>query len=120
MSLLRSLFGGAKSDVDPAAADQLVRDGALLVDVREKREWDAGHAPAAKHIPLGTLGGKLHTLPKDRTIVVVCRSGNRSGRATRMLVDAGYDAHNLHGGMMAWHAAGLPMRASGRGKATVA
>lgn len=120
MGLLRTLFGGTKNDVDATTAQAMIKDGALLLDVREKGEWDAGHAPKAKHIPLGTLGSKLGTLRQDRTVIVVCRSGNRSSRACAMLTEAGFDAHNLKGGMHAWQSAGLPMQSSGKGKARVA
>ncbi|MEZ5208358.1 MAG: rhodanese-like domain-containing protein [Acidimicrobiales bacterium] len=82
---------------------------ALLVDVRERSEWDAGHAPKAKHHPLGGLRASMGDLPVERTLVVVCRSGNRSARATKLLSKAGYDAVNLSGGMMAWQAAGQPV-----------
>lgn len=79
----------------------------LLVDVREPDEWEAGHAPTAVHIPLGELGHRVGELPADQKLVMVCRSGNRSAHATRALVEHGYDAVNLTGGMKAWAAAGL-------------
>ncbi|MNU02909.1 hypothetical protein D3C72_2467620 [compost metagenome] len=53
-------------------------------------------------MPLGTLAGRLNELPKGQTIVVVCRSGARSGMGTRILREAGYDALNMAGGMNAW------------------
>lgn len=116
MSVLSKLFGATgTSGVDPAEAHDLLQRGGVLVDVREKREWDAGHAPKAKHHPLGALSGSMDRLSPDRTIVVVCRSGNRSKRATRMLVRAGFDAVNLTGGMQAWRAAGQPV-VNSRGK----
>lgn len=94
--------------VDAGAARQLVSDGALLLDVREPGEWNAGHAPQAIHQPLGRLAVTDRRFTTGRQVVVVCRSGNRSARATTMLVDAGFDAVNLAGGMSAWEAAGLP------------
>jgi len=75
----------------------------------------AGHAPKAKHHPLRGLPSSMSRLPRDRTLVVVCRSGNRSARATKMLAKAGFDAVNLTGGMTAWRGAGLPM-VNSRGK----
>lgn len=80
-------------------------DGVVLVDVREPGEWDAGHAPTAVHVPLGTL--HVDRLPDARTLHVVCRSGNRSGHAVQALRDAGYDAYNVAGGMVQWVAEGL-------------
>jgi len=110
MSLLSKLFGtSAIAKVGPVRAQDLLRDGAVLVDVREKAEWDAGHAPKAKHHPLGGLANSMDRLPECRTIVVVCRSGNRSAQATKILTKAGFDAVNLTGGMTAWKAAGLPI-----------
>ncbi len=116
MGVFGSLFGSSMRSVDPDGAQELLRGGALLVDVRERSEWDGGHAPKAKHHPLGGLRTSMSDLPLDRTLVVVCRSGNRSTRATKMLTKAGYDAVNLTGGMMAWQAAGQPVvSARGRG-----
>ncbi len=115
MSLLSKLFGTPSTAVGPVEAQALLHDGAVLVDVREKSEWDAGHAPKAKHHPLGGLATSMTRLPQDRTVVVVCRSGNRSARATKMLTNAGFDAVNLTGGMTAWKAAGQPM-VNSRGK----
>ncbi len=109
MSVLSKLFGPATAAVDPVEAQELLRSGAVLVDVRELNEWNAGHAAKAKHHPLGRLSTSMSELPDQRTLVVVCRSGNRSARATKMLAKAGYDAVNLSGGMTAWRAAGFPV-----------
>ena len=121
MGVLAKLFGNSKTvAVGPTDAQDLLRSGALLVDVREQREWDAGHAPKAKHHPLRGLHSSSDRLPRERTIVVVCRSGNRSARATKVLTKAGFDAVNLTGGMSAWKAAGLPLVNSRGKKGTVA
>src|SRR6185437_1290088 len=90
------------------AADLLMHD-ALLVDVREPVEWNTVHAPSARHIPLGQLRRYMCHLPKDRRIILVCRSGNRSAQATAILTAAGLDASNLTGGMSAWARSGLPV-----------
>ena len=94
------------TDLDPA---QPVPPGAVLVDVREQDEWDAGHAPQAVHIPLGDLPDRLGDLPKDQRLLMICHSGARSGRATAWLVQGGYDAVNVEGGMVDWARAGLPV-----------
>jgi len=99
----------AVEEIDVAAAHALVEDGALLLDVRNDDEWEAGHAPAALLMPLPALGDRYTELPTDRRIVVICRSGARSARATEALVGAGYDAVNVAGGMLAWADAGLPV-----------
>lgn len=86
------------------AARRVDADDVLLLDVREDDEWQAGHAPQAVHVPLGTLAADQ--IPTTRPVVVVCRSGNRSAQATAALVAAGHEAYNLNGGMRAWAAAG--------------
>jgi rhodanese-related sulfurtransferase len=85
------------------------RTETFLVDVREPHEWAAGHVEGARHLPLGLLAAAVGDLPADRRIAVICRSGARSGRATEALLDWGFDAVNVGGGMQAWAAAGLPI-----------
>lgn len=105
-----ALFGKKNAGVAAADAAALLERGeALLLDVREPDEWRAGHAPGATHIPLGELGQRFTELPRDRPIVAVCRSGNRSALATRSLRQAGLQVDNLDGGMKAWQKAGLPL-----------
>jgi rhodanese-related sulfurtransferase len=93
-------------DVDEGRAR--VAAGALLLDVREHDEWDAGHVPEAVHLVLGELPVRHTELPTDREIVVMCKAGGRSAMATEALVGAGYRAVNVAGGMLAWVEAGLP------------
>ncbi|WP_413451573.1 rhodanese-like domain-containing protein [Georgenia phoenicis] len=93
------------ADLDPASP---VPAGHAILDVREQDEWDAGHAPGAVHIPLGELPDRLDELPEE-DLLVVCRSGGRSMRATAWLNHSGFTARNLDGGMREWAAAGLPM-----------
>ena len=90
-----------------------------LLDVREPDEWQAGHIAGAQHIPLGELRGRLAEVPKDRTILAVCRSGSRSDAAMRGLRTLGYVAENLEGGVTAWKRAGLPLEAEGGGPGRV-
>ena len=89
--------------VDPDQAERLLENGALLLDVRELEEFDAGHVPDARNIPLAALPDHLGNLARERTIVCACRSGGRSARATQFLVESGFTAVNLEGGMIAWH-----------------
>jgi rhodanese-related sulfurtransferase len=104
--------GPTPAEVGPEEADSLVRAGALLLDVREDYEWDAGHVADAVHIPLGQLTERVGELPDSRQVVVVCRSGVRSAQAAAFLGASGGDAVNLAGGMRAWAAAGLPFEAA--------
>ncbi|WP_018584071.1 rhodanese-like domain-containing protein [Salinispora arenicola] len=106
-------------EVDATTAAHLVSDGtAILLDVRETDEWAAGHAPGARHVPLGNLDPD--TIPDDRPVIAVCRSGRRSATATAQLRAAGLDASNLTGGMTAWARAGLPVRTDDGRDGTVA
>jgi rhodanese-related sulfurtransferase len=100
---------GTAPQVGARAAHRLVEAGALLLDVREPDEWRTGHAPGAVPMPMASVLGRLADLPRDRRIVVVCRSGGRSAAVADSLVAAGYDAVNLAGGMCGWSAAGLAM-----------
>ncbi|WP_324650318.1 rhodanese-like domain-containing protein [Georgenia sp. H159] len=89
-----------------------VPPGHAVLDVREQDEWDAGHIAGATHIPLGELPDRLDELPEE-DLLVVCRSGGRSKRASAWLNHTGFTARNLDGGMRDWTAAGLPMTADG-------
>jgi rhodanese-related sulfurtransferase len=99
------MFPPAVPSVEPAG----VPGDARFLDVREPDEWDAGHIDGALHIPLAELPARVAELPDDEGLVVVCRTGGRSGRATAWLVQNGYEAVNLDGGMGAWAASGRPM-----------
>ena len=81
----------------------------VLLDVRERHEWKAGHAPGSKTIPLSKLRARTGELAGGRRYVAVCRSGNRSRSATAQLRGAGLDVVNLKGGMHGWQRAGLPI-----------
>ena len=100
------------------AHDLITQRRAILLDVREKHEWNAGHAPAARHLPLGTLPTRLTELPTDRPIITVCHTGMRSARAAAILARHGHEVYNLRGGMRAWAGAGLPTttRTGGRSR----
>ena len=116
LMLLWSLFGnrfrGIK-EVNSMAALQLINHkNAVVLDVREQSEYDAGHVLNARLIPLGKLKERLGELEKfrDQPIVVVCRSGNRSGTACSLLGKQGFaQAYNLAGGLQAWQKDKLPL-----------
>jgi rhodanese-related sulfurtransferase len=96
-------------DIAVEDAARRLEQGALLLDVREVDEWEAGHAPEAQHLPLSTLAAAYESLPADREIVVVCKVGGRSAQAAAFLEIQGYNTTNLDGGMLAWEAAGRPV-----------
>ena len=98
--------------VDVKQGASLQSQGALLIDVREPDEYAQGHAPGSTLIPLGQLQQRLLELSarKDKPIALICRSGNRSGVAQKILEKAGFTKTvNVAGGMNAWARAGLPM-----------
>ena len=105
------MFSPDVPSVTPAELDRdnPVPDGAVLLDVRELDEWEAGHAPQAVHIPLGELVERVGEVPDADRLLVVCHSGGRSARATAWLVANGYAAVNVDGGMVDWARAGLPV-----------
>lgn len=96
-----------KLEIGPQDLKKLRDQGAkhLVVDVREKWELDVAALPDVKHIPLGELQARFAELPKDRPLVMFCRSGRRSMDATLFLHQQGYDqAVNLRGGVLSWSA----------------
>ena len=84
-----------------------VDDDAYLLDVREPDEWAAGHVPGAHHLPMMDVPARMGDIPADTDVVVVCRSGARSGQVVSYLLGHGWDnVRNLDGGMQSWAAAG--------------
>ncbi len=86
---------------------------AEMVDVREAREWQAGHAPTAVHLPMSELIERIGELPDRDPLYVVCAVGSRSARVVAYLTSQGYPAVNVVGGMRAWQAAGRALTADG-------
>jgi len=111
ISWLGTLFAKPYQTIKADEAGALLAAGAILLDVRDKHEWQAGHAPKARHIPLAQLASRHQELPTGRTIITVCRSGMRSAQAARLLATQGRPVVNLSGGMHAWTRAGLPLTA---------
>jgi rhodanese-related sulfurtransferase len=91
--------------------DQLVAEGAYLIDVRERVEWDAGRIAGADLKPLSEVNDWYRSLPTDRQIIVYCRSGQRSAQVIEALISqVGMpNLLNLTGGIIAWSHAGLPI-----------
>lgn len=97
-------------EISPSQAYEKYQQGAFFLDVREHEEWNAGHIPGATLIPLGSLPASLDSLPKDKEVVVVCRSGNRSASGRDALLQAGFSSvTSMAGGMNQWTAAGYPL-----------
>jgi rhodanese-related sulfurtransferase len=95
-------------NVDPNTVEELRhRDDVVVIDVRDDYEYNDGHIPGATLVPLGQIPNRVDEIPKDKTVIAVCRSGNRSSQATNFLRQQGFDnVHNMTGGMNAWTQAG--------------
>lgn len=96
--------------LDADAVRAMLVDGATLLDVREPSEHDTGHAEGSINVPVGSLFTNLARVPRDHPVVTYCKMGERSMSAASMLEAAGYDVHNLEGGMTSWREAGMPVQ----------
>ena len=94
----------------PSVTPNDVPADSYLLDVREPDEWEAGHAPGAHHVPMMEIPARMAEVPTDVDVVVVCRSGGRSGQVVSYLTGNGWDnVRNLDGGMRSWAGAGRDM-----------
>ncbi len=100
---------GDDVDVETVAAIRQ-NPAVFLLDVRELDEYAAGHIPSITLIPSGEVADRLAELPRDKEIIVTCRTGNRSAQVASMLRDQGFtNVHNMTGGIVAWQEAGYPV-----------
>lgn len=93
-------------------AEKKLEEGAQLLDVRTKEEWDEGHVKGAKLVTVteqGFIDKAKALLDPKKPVVVYCRSGKRSAMATEQLRAAGYTVYDLEGGITAWKEAGKPV-----------
>jgi rhodanese-related sulfurtransferase len=98
------------SEVQVTQAHEMYQKGALFLDVRTQQEWDQGHIAGSILIPLDVLQSRRNELPRDKDIVVVCKSGARSKEGTTLLRQAGFTRVTcMSGGIEAWVAAGYPI-----------
>jgi rhodanese-related sulfurtransferase len=101
-------------DVSTSDTARALEDGsALVVDVREQHERDAGHIEGTRHIALGRLTEEAATIPRDRPVIFYCHSGARSTMAADAFAAAGYDATSMAGGISAWADEGRPLAPEG-------
>lgn len=98
-------------ELTPEEAQKLIDDGALLVDVREQNEWDAARVHGAVLKPMSDLNSWYQDLPRDRQVVLMCRTGNRSGKIADALINQASftNVHNLTGGIVRWAEEGRPI-----------
>ena len=109
-------MAGAPEELSPARVAEMMDKEAQLIDVREPDEREAGRIPEdTAHIELDQLTEQAGSIDRERPVVFYCRSGSRSMLAAQAFAAAGYDAHNLDGGLKAWVAEGRPLEpADGR------
>lgn len=97
-------------EIEPAEVLELAETGAAeLIDVRRDYEHEAGHIAGSRHIEMNNLTQSADSIAKDRTVVFYCRGGSRSAMAAEAFSQAGFDARNMTGGILAWADSGLPM-----------
>lgn len=121
-ALLWNLFGSNFEKYQrliPVQAIQLINhEDPLIIDVREESEFAEGHILNSAHVPLSSLSDKMTRLQKhqDKPIIVSCMTGGRSAQACNILVKNGFEkVYNLHGGIMAWRNADLPLSSGKKG-----
>jgi rhodanese-related sulfurtransferase len=120
VAVLERLFGGGAKipSVNPREAWERLSNGSskpILIDVREPWEFQSGHAKGAKNIPLGMLGKRLEEIPRNREILLICQSGNRSMTAASFLQKQGItQVFNVTGGTAVWRMHGLPLEGNKR------
>lgn len=111
MNFLANLFNGSAATLTAEAAHDRLNGSQppFLLDVRSKEEFAEVRVQGAKLIPLGELPKRMGELPRDREMIVMCRSGARSGAAVGQLKAAGFTVYNLDGGITAWVRRGFPV-----------
>ncbi|RKZ38932.1 MAG: rhodanese-like domain-containing protein [Gammaproteobacteria bacterium] len=111
-NLLSDQISGIKPLLPQEVTLLINHENAIILDVREAKEYAEGHILNSVHIPLSTLSDKMARLEKYRNqpLIASCLSGSRSGNACRMLKKNGFEkVHNLKGGITAWQNANLPL-----------
>jgi rhodanese-related sulfurtransferase len=111
-SNIYSLMSGVEQISPADAILKINHERAIIVDVREDKEFVEGHIINSLHIPLGSIQQRLNELEKhkDKQLILSCRSGSRSNSACNILRKQGFEnVFNLKGGVMAWQSANLPL-----------
>ena len=108
---IQKLAGGGGAEIGTLEATRLMNQGSLVLDVRDEKDFAAGHLPRARHIPLRDLSGRLNEIGKFKEKpVIVTGAGARAGAACRLLRHSGFNnVFQLKGGIAAWQQASLPV-----------
>jgi len=97
-------------EIEPSEVASMVEAGEIeLIDVRQTYEWEAGRIAGARHVEVNDLTAAAQSMSTERRIVFYCRGGSRSAMAAEAYSQAGFDAHNMNGGIAAWADQGLPL-----------
>jgi len=103
-----------EGDYTPQQVAQLLAEGSVqLIDVRQRHEHEGGRIAGGRLIELSDLPAHADAIDRATPVVFYCLSGGRSAAATSAFRTAGFDAHNMVGGIIAWDAAGLPLEPAG-------
>jgi|SRR5689334_5000627 len=100
------------SGIPTVSVDQVPQplpEGLFVVDVREPVEWAHGRIDGSVHIPMSEIVERIGEIPNGGQVLVVCKVGARSARVAEYLVQSGYEAFNLDGGLLDWVGAGRPL-----------
>ena len=110
---ISKISGGGGAQIGTLEATRLMNQGpSLILDVRDEKEFAAGHLPRARHIPFKDLATRLNEIGKfkDKPVIVTDRGGTRAGAACRFLKRSGFsNVFQLKGGLAAWQQASLPI-----------
>jgi rhodanese-related sulfurtransferase len=93
----------------PERVAELLEEGVAVIDVRRTYEFEAGHIPGARNIEMNSLTARAEEISRGEPVLFYCRAGGRSSMAVDAFREAGYDAHNLAGGIEAWVEHGRPL-----------
>lgn len=101
-------------DYTPRQVRDLLEQGAIqLIDVRQTHEHEAGRIGGGRLVELSELGSEAASIDRETPVVFYCRTGARSAMATQAFEQAGFDVHNMEGGLVAWVQDGLPLEPEG-------
>jgi rhodanese-related sulfurtransferase len=103
----------ATTELAPERAEELIREGAPLIDVRGDEEHAASHIPGDRHVRFDRLRDEVGSLDQEQPIVLYCRTGDRSGAAVQALRASGWDAYSIEGGILAWAESGRAIEPKG-------
>ena len=100
-------------EVSPSEAKERIGGGAQLIDVRTELEYEAGHIPGSRHVPLSEVQAESASLDRGQPVILYCRTGNRSGPAADAFAASGWDAASIEGGLTGWAEAGFELEPAG-------